>query len=148
MKHQYSQRKENEEGKSHRSLSAGARSGSAGLVSVLELVLPLTRFADPFLVGSARLADSFLGGSGLGATTSSRITSSSESSGESTAIESGLEVPSLSLAFAFSSASLARSLTHTSLSSRILWVRSCLEFPTSSFFQLVSRAAFGVFCCV
>ena len=129
----------------HRNLSAAARSGSVDPVSVLEPVLPLLWPATPFLVGSGRLTTGFFGGSGLGATTSSRITSSSESSGESTAIDSGLEVPSRSLSFAFSSASLARSLTHTSLSSRILRVRSSLEVPTCSFFQSTSRSAFGLF---
>ena len=60
-------------------------------------------------------------------------------------MDSGLEVPSLSLAFAFSSASLARSVTHTSPSSRILRVRSSLEVPTCSFFQSTSLSAFGDF---
>lgn len=133
------------EGKGHRSRRAAARSGSSGGVPASKLGLPLPRPAALFFVGSGRLIAGFFSGSGFGVTTSSRTTSSSESSGESTAMDSGLDVPSLSFAFAFSSASLARSLTHISLSSRILWVRSSLEVPTSSFFQSTSRSAFGDF---
>lgn len=129
------------EEKGQRSLAAGARLGPTEPVPVLEL-FPLARVAEPFLVGAGRLAPGF-----SGFTTSLRPNSSrseSEPSGVSTAIDSGLEVPSLSLAFAFSSASLARSLTHVLLSSRILCVRFSLEVPTSSFFQSTSRSAFGV----
>lgn len=57
----------------------------------------------------ARLAIGFFGGSGLGATTSPGTTPPPTSSRESTTMDSGLKMPSISLSFAFDSASLARS---------------------------------------
>lgn len=142
MKDPTKRKKNEKEGDGHRSLTALVSLGSAGPVSALGVTLPTPRPAGPFLLASGRFAASFLG---LRVMTSSKITSSSDSSGESTAIESGLEVPSRSFAFAFSSASLARSLNHSPLRLRILSVKSSLEVPTDSFFQSTSRSAFGGF---
>ena len=119
--HEAVKERERLSGKYHRNLSATVRSGSVGPVYTLEP------------------------GSGSIISTSPRLTSLSKSSGEFTATDSGLKVPSLSLSFAFSFASLARSPARALLASRVLRVGSSLEVPTSSFFWPASRTAFRVF---
>jgi len=133
MKH--TRRSKKGERKNHRekiiSHFATVLSGSVGhrTVFALELVLPLPRATAPLLAGSVRLALVSLVDPGLGATNSPGITLPSTSSRESKTVDSDLEVPSISLSFAFDSASLARSRP---VPCWVFRVGSSLGVPTSS----------------